>query len=830
MRIARYLRATALLAVSVTTIPAMAAAQGLPPVEVRASAHQDVSPALRDMPVLRSNAVGTARHALRLPRPAVAAAGAAAPQRALAPNATSTPGLNFDGVGQGFAGPAGTFTVNSAPPDTIGAVGATQYLQAVNSEFAVFNKATGAVVFGPVPLNTLWSGFGGGCESNNDGDPIVAYDKQADRWIISQFSVSTTPFLQCVAISTSSDATGTYARYSFSYTGFNDYPKLGVWPDAYYITYNMFNAAGTSFLGSQVCAFDRAKMLTGTPATQQCVQLSSTFGGLLPADLDGATLPPAGAPNPLVALGRTTSTLDTWKFHVDWATPANTTLAGPTTLTVPLYSEACGGGTCIPQLGTTQTLDSLGDRLMHRLAYRNFGDHEALVVNHAVATGSTVGVRWYELRNPTTTPSLFQTGLFAPDAFYRWMGSIAMDKAGNMALGYSVSGSTINPAIRYAGRLAGDAAGQMTFEATIFQGAGSQTTNLSRWGDYSAMTLDPADDCTFFYTSEYIPSNGTFNWKTRIASFKLTGCGDVADFGIAASPTSISVQQGQSGTSAISTSVVSGSPGVVTLGVSGAPAGSSASISPTSVTAGAGATLTFNAGTATPGLYTLNVTGTSGATSHSTLVSVTVLPPPPPDFSLSASPNSLSLLQGQSGSSTVSTQIIGSSGTVSLSVSGVPAGATASLSPSSVAAGGSSTLSVNAGTAVPGTYVVTVTGQEGSATHSVAVSVTIAAAVVPDFSITATPATLSAVRRTTATSIIGTAVVAGAAGTVNLSLSGVSNRITASLSPSSVTAGSSSTLTLDLSRALPGTYTITVTGVEGSKTHTTTVLLTVTRH
>ena len=321
-----------------------------------------------------------------------------------------TTSTNFDGIGQGFTGPGGTFVVNSAPPDTNGAVGPNHVVETVNTDFAVFSK-TGTPLFGPIPLNTLWGGFGGGCQVENDGDPVVVYDRIADRWIISQFQVTTTPFQQCVAISTTGDPTGSYFRYAFSYTdGFPDYPKIGVWPDAYYATYNVFNNAGTAFLYSKVCAFDRAKMLTGAAATQLCFNTTSSFGGLLPGDFDGRTLPSAGAPNPLVALGATSTTLALWKFHTDFATPANATFTGPTTLTVPSYSEACApSGTCIPQSGGGK-LDSLSDRLMYRAAYRNFGDHEAIVVNHAVTVGSSVGLRWYELRGVTTTPSLFQAG------------------------------------------------------------------------------------------------------------------------------------------------------------------------------------------------------------------------------------------------------------------------------------------------------------------------------------------------------------------------------------------------------------------------------------
>jgi hypothetical protein len=445
--------------------------------------------------------------------------------------AAPSPSNNFAGVGNGFTGPNGTFTVNAAPPDTNGDVGPQDYVQTVNTDFAVFNKdpargAVGSVRYGPVQINTLWSGFGGLCQTDNDGDPTVAYDQIANRWIISQFAVTgaTTTYLQCVAVSTGSDPTGTYNRYSFPYSNFPDYPKMAVWPDAYYETYNMFQG-GSTFVGAEVCALDRASMLTGAAATQQCFTTSTSFGGLLPSNLDGPTLPPAGSPNYVVGLDTTTS-LAFWKFHVDWTTPANSTFTGPTSLAVASYAEACGGGTCIPQSGTTQQLDSLADRVMYRFSYRNFGSYESLVVDHAITSGSSVGMRWYELRNPNGAVTVNQQGTYAPDASYRWMGSIAQDHVGDMAMGYSVSSGSLHPGISYTGRLVSDPAGTMPQgETSLIVGAGSQTgSNLSRWGDYSAMTVDPADDCTFWYTNEYIPSNGAFNWKTQIGSFKFPSC------------------------------------------------------------------------------------------------------------------------------------------------------------------------------------------------------------------------------------------------------------------------------------------------------------------
>jgi hypothetical protein len=443
------------------------------------------------------------------------------------PSAATVAGMELDGLGQGFSGPQGAFTVQSAPPDTTGAVGATQYVQWVNLAFAVFDKSTGAPVYGPVSGNTLFTGFGGACETSNDGDPVVLYDKLADRWVMMQFAVPAGgPYFQCIAVSQTSDATGAYDRYAFQYTGFNDYPKAGVWPDAYYVTYNLFTP--NTFGGAKVCAMDRAKMLAGQAATQQCVQLSTSYGGLLPSDLDGKILPPAGAPNYVVNLG--SSLLNLWKFHVDWATPANTSLTGPVAVPVTAFAAACAGGTCIPQAGTTQKLDSLADRAMYRLAYRNYGTHESLVVNHAVKIGtgtrtSYTGTRWYELRNPSAAaPTVFQQSTYAPDKESRWMGSIAMDKMGNVALGYSASSGSIKPALRFATRLKADALNTLSNETTIVQGDGAQTGKLSRWGDYSHMSIDPVDDCTFWYTSQYLKANGKFNWSTRIHSFKIAGC------------------------------------------------------------------------------------------------------------------------------------------------------------------------------------------------------------------------------------------------------------------------------------------------------------------
>jgi hypothetical protein len=647
---------------------------------VAPAAHHDespplylVTPAERQAPIAHEPKRiprGPSGHFASLPRATV--------QTSVPPLLMPAASVTFDGVGQGFTGPAGTFSVASAPPDTNGDIGLNHYLQIVNTDFAIFNK-TGTVLFGPVTINTLWSGFGGGCQTNNDGDPIAIYDAQADRWVVSQFSVTTTPYTQCMAVSKTSDPTGQYWRYSFDYgnTDFNDYPKIGVWPDAYYTTYNIF-ANATTFSGGKVCAFDRARMLNGQPATQQCFNTTSAWGGLLPADVDGARPPPAGSPNYAVAFG--TNNLGVWRFHVDWTTPANSTFTGPTLVPVAAFTEACSGGTCIPQAGTSQQLDSLADRLMYRLAYRNFGDHETMVVNHSVTAGASVGVRWYELRVNGGSVSVFQQGTYAPDSNYRWMGSMAMDQQGNIALGFSLSGSSLSPQIHYTGRLAGDAPGSMTQgEGTIVNGRGSQsgTRGLSRWGDYSMMGVDPVDDCTFWYTTEYLATTGEFNWHSRIGAFKFPGCGGTPpppanDFSISANPTSLSLQQGASGTSIITTAVTSGSAQTVSLSASGLPSGATASFNPTSITGAGGSTLTISTAPSTPaGTYLVTVTGRGTSATHTASISLTVSatpPPPPPPGGIVNGGFETGTLSGWTGAGAMSLSTTAHSGTWSARV------------------------------------------------------------------------------------------------------------------------------------------------------------------
>ncbi len=444
-------------------------------------------------------------------------------QGSLALSAMPSPILNFNGIP--FPGVA----CNCAPPDTDGEVGLTQYVQIVNEGYQVFDKATGASVLGPVAISTIWSGFGGVCETSGAGDPVLLFDQLANRWVVTQFAGSSVPTDECIAVSTSSDATGSFNRYAFHLgTNFFDYPKVGVWPDAYYMAMNVYNSAGTARLGPQPFAFDRSAMLAGTAATY--ITTGITGGAsedlYLPSDLDGSTLPPAGAPNSFVEWPGT-GVYKVYHFHVDFATPANSSFSLFASPAAAGFTQLCPTTrACVPEPNGS-SLDGIGDRFMFRLAYRNFGDHEAVVTNYSVSSNNVASVRWIELRNVTSGPvTVYQQSTYQPDTTSRWMGSAAMDASGDLAIGFSASSSTVVPSLRYAGRLPTDPLNTLgQGEAVLYAGSGSQTGTSNRWGDYSDLTVDPVDDCTFWYTNEYYPSGSSqFNWRTRIGNFKFPGC------------------------------------------------------------------------------------------------------------------------------------------------------------------------------------------------------------------------------------------------------------------------------------------------------------------
>lgn len=501
-----------------STTPALAQDQQSGPIVIHELKH-DVSAPLRDIAIPAQPGTG-APYLAPLAQPTGPMLTSSEPDSvAEAPSGSSTAittGFNFDGQNAD----------NIAPPDTNGAVGASQFVQWVNVEYNVYDKTNGAKILGPIQGNSFWSGFGGPCETRNDGDPIIRYDKAAGRWVAGQ-PVFVAPYMYCLAVSTTSDATGSYNRYAFSFgdVDFPDYPKLAVWPDAYYGSFNIFKR-GTKFIGGKACAFDRTNMLAGNPATAICFQQPPDIASLLPSDLDGNTLPPEGEPDFFMDLADS-SQLNLFQFHADFATPGNSTFTGPTLVPVAPFSEICNRSirlACIPEPHPGERLDAISDRLMYRLAYRNFGDHESLVVNHTVAGGPLAGVRWYEIRSPSSAPFVFQQGTVVDPTTNFWMGSIAMDKAGDIALGFSASSTTLDPSVMLVGRVPDDPSGTMESGVTLVAGTGVQRHTFNRWGDYSSMAVDPVDDCTLWYTQEYYKTTGSFNWSTRITSFKFRSC------------------------------------------------------------------------------------------------------------------------------------------------------------------------------------------------------------------------------------------------------------------------------------------------------------------
>jgi hypothetical protein len=572
----------ATLLVAAWSVPSLAAPPERPSVAPHFSdaVAMDVSPSLRSLaaraeqPHASTGAIqGNGQIRQVRPERNVAGMGDAANQRfandeALQPggpsvDAISAPIANFEGLSNQDNFDVFGFRVN--PPDPVGDVGPNHYVEMVNLVFGVYSK-TGTPLLGPVDTGTLWAGFPVEDCTDPSGDPIVVYDQFVDRWILTQFTTRglddpTLPFYNCVAVSTTGDPTGSYYRYAFITQAdpdggyfFPDYPKYSVWTDSYVMTTRDFGLVDA--YGISVYALEKNKMVNGDPGARavqffldsDVVPLNLIGDGLLPADVDGKQKPKADAAIPIVGTqddgggyGGTFDALNIWDLKVKWhSTPAASlelNVQLPTAAFDSIFPCAPTSRDCLPQPGITdpaQYLDILSyrQRPTYRLAYRNFKTYESLVTAQSVeALPGVAGMRWYEVRRSGETYSLYQQGTYAPnDGVHRWMGSIAQDKLGNAALGYSVvNGTAVFPGVRYTGRLAGDALGQMTQgEGTVINGSGVQTTANSRWGDYTSMNVDPVDDCTFWYVNEYYTAAGQASspagWQTRIASFKLPGC------------------------------------------------------------------------------------------------------------------------------------------------------------------------------------------------------------------------------------------------------------------------------------------------------------------
>jgi hypothetical protein len=508
----------------------------------------DISPPLRSMKPLPAKECTLRENEEQGPTP-LGPVGRVVPdpvvQRVMGKVGIPEPIISFDGNSN---------LCGCSPPDPNGAVGPNNVVTMANLHFQIFDKS-GNSLFGPAANNTLWSGFGGPCEIENAGDPIVIYDQLADRWLLSQFTADGPTFFECVALSQTNDPTGSYFRWAISTgTNFPDYPKAGMWPDAYYFSTREF--VGQTFVGVGAYALDRAQALAGDPNPTVVGFLVPPGGtpynvgdGLLPSDLDGTTPPPGGNANPNYFVGSMDDNgpygapqdaLTLWEFDYDESTPANSTFVMTNTLPTAAFNSVMGGGCaatrqCIPQPNTSNEIDHLGyrQRPLFRFAYRNFGTHESLVTNQSVSAGNgpngeVSGIRWWELRSPGTGGIIFQEGTYAPgltDGIHRWMGSIAMNSLGDIALGYSASNGT-NPALFpssfYTARHDGDPPGQMTLgEGSVICGTGSQTGS-PRWGDYTAIDVDPTDDETFWYINQYVPTTSSIGWRLRIGAFNLT--------------------------------------------------------------------------------------------------------------------------------------------------------------------------------------------------------------------------------------------------------------------------------------------------------------------
>jgi hypothetical protein len=518
------------------------------------------------------------------PAPVITAAGSAVEQKTQGKRPAAPLLESFDGLGSGFTGPQGTATFRN-PSDNSLAVGPDHIVQIVNTRIAVYSKKgarydkSGTVIYGPVVTNAIFTGLGGACEARGNGDAVVRYDQLAKRWLIvmpifgriapGEFTEQGKPalpgeldnpgpaaappanppqppphtprqgpaspvkkegtFAMCYAVSVGPDPLGAYYRYAFERALFPDYPRPAIWPDGYYVP----TSTGDDVIQKHDCIADRNKMLLGQPATEQCIIIDGV-NFLSNADTDGQKPPPAGAPNIMMAAGGTQlkkifedDGIYVWKVHVDWANPANTKADGPVKIAVAPYHYLCNGQltNCVPQPDTDRRLDVQGDKIMQRLAYRKIGNRESILAGHSVATqAGGGGVRWYEFRlDKKRDAYLYQQGTYAPDSFYRWIPSMAMDKQGNIGVGYSFGGIPSYAGQRFAARRDGDPKGVLTFHETVLATGEAAQKNTMRWEDYTTTAMDPSDDCTFWYVGDYLKT-GDENYRTKIGAFRVPGC------------------------------------------------------------------------------------------------------------------------------------------------------------------------------------------------------------------------------------------------------------------------------------------------------------------
>src|SRR5690348_952930 len=738
--------------------------------------------------------------------------------------------------------------------NTTGANPATQIVDVVNTSYTIFTASGQGVKSGY--LNGLFAGLTTSmCSSVNGGDPIALFDKLDGRWIISQLAYNSTYTDDhlCLAISQTSDATGAYDAYDFSFgSNLPDYPKLAVWPDGIYFSANIYASNGSTlqFQGAQACSFPRGYVTIPPPSGQITFSCSSGSDAgiynILPADLEnlpGTVSLPSGSDYYMQYVENigpgAGNDLRIYQFN-----PNSGLLNIVSDLTVNDYHDACGGGTCIPQTGTTQQLDSLGDRLMYRLSYRGYGDHDQMVVNHSVQINSSdnqTGVRWYVIRRDQGGPFYVnKESTFSPDvSAYRWMGSIAQNKNGDLGLGYSTSGVTSVPGIAVTG-LKNGIDTLMEQEQRMYNGSDqSHQGTYSRWGDYSSMSVDPTDDCSFWYTNEYVkPAVLSFDflWNTVIGKLSFGDCSGSASPGFSLSanaPTTRTVNPGGNASYSITVTPASGYNGVVDLSVgSGCPTGAACSLSQSQIDFGASSapvttTLTVNTGSSTTAQnYNIVIKGTDHTNSSITGQTSVVLAVT--DFSLSSNPSSQTVTAGTNASYTITANALnGYSGTVSLSVgSSCPAGLTCAFGSASISAGSSTTLTISGTGSVTtaSTFTITVTGTASGLTHTTTASLTVNPAA--NFSLSGSPSSQTVTAGAGTSYSVTITPSGGFSGSVTLSVSGLPSGATGTFSPNPAT--SSSTLNITTTSSTPaGTSTLTLTGTSGTLTHTTTVSLTV---
>jgi hypothetical protein len=562
--------------------------------------------------------------------------------------------LSFEAISSSSSG------CGCLPPDTNGDVSDTQYVQWVNTRWAVYDKTDGTQIQGPTNGNSFFVGFGGKCETTNPGDPIALWDPRAQRWVMSQF-VTSAPFAQCVAVSQTSDPLGAYDRYEFDWPNFGDYPKMAIWTDgagqdAYLLTTHEFN--GNDFAGAAFIAMDRDAMLAGDANAAMVRFGGNDAYGVEPINLVGPMNAPTNACGGYVHFDANTSEYLFWDVCLDWTNPNNTTISSSPTRVqgapfVPYFDE-------VPQQGTANGLDPFGTHIMYRANARAFPADAptriSLVVNHVVQGDvQQGGINWLHFNlddhgQTFTTPtaldkSLLEEGVYAPDAENRWMGGIAIDSSGNIGVGYSKSSADMHPQILITGRTSEDPPGTLEDEQNCVDGLanGSQTSTSDRWGDYSSMSVDPVDQCTFYFTSEYYPTTASASWHTRVCSFKFATCGEPDYALVPESPRRIEMCGATTTTDpsySLRVGVLNGFSGPVNLVANGVPAGATASFSPNPVNAPGESVLTLVGGAALPsGEYPITIDATSGASTRTLAVSLGVSANSPSPVTLTSPPN-----------------------------------------------------------------------------------------------------------------------------------------------------------------------------------------------